>query len=192
MNVITEQDSPKERILKTVDRLFYEQGYQGTGVNQIIAEAQVCKASFYQHFSSKEALALEYIEIHHRDFMQRLQQAVAQQREPREKLLSLFEYLKPTGESACWGGCTFINMVAEFADPQSQPRQLIARFKNDLRVYIEQLVRATMPEKSSAESVQIKAATIYLLFEAAMMESRIHQNDWPIRASQEAVMQILD
>ena len=192
MNAIAKPESPRERILKTVDRLFYEQGYLATGVNQIIAEAQVCKASFYQHFSSKEALALEYIEIHHHDFMQRLQRMVAQQKEPREKLLSLFEYLKPTGESACWGGCTFINMVAEFADPQSQPRQLIARFKNDLRVYVDQLVRAAMPEKTPKESIQLKASAIYLLFEAAMMESRIHQDDWPIRASKETVIQMLD
>lgn len=191
MNAITEQDSPKERILKTVDRLFYAQGYQSTGINQIIAEAQVCKASFYQHFPSKEALVLEYIEIHHRDFMRRLQQAVAQEPDPKEKLLTLFEFLDLDDESELWGGCTFINLAAEFAHPSSQPRQLIARFKNELRDYIGQLVRASLV-KIPEETVKFKTTAVYLLLEAAMMESRIHQDSWPLRAGQEVVRQMLD
>ena len=56
MDKVIKQLNPKDRILKTVERLFCEQGYLSTGINQIIAEAQVAKASFYQHFPSKEAL----------------------------------------------------------------------------------------------------------------------------------------
>ncbi|MGF1482304.1 MAG: TetR/AcrR family transcriptional regulator [Cyanophyceae cyanobacterium] len=190
MNAITEQDSPKERLLKTVERLFYEQGYQATGVNQIIAEAQVCKASFYQHFPSKEALVLEYIETHHRDFMRRIKQAVAQQSKSSEKLLTLFDFLEVNNES--WGGCTFINMAAEFAHPHSQPRQLIARCKSELRDYIEQLVRACLPANTPKETVKLKATAVYLLLEAAMMESRIHHDSWPVRDGQEVVRQMLN
>ena len=72
MDTVIKQQTPKERILKTVDRLFYEQGYLATGINQIIAEAKVAKASFYQHFPSKEALVLEYIEAHNTKFFQQL------------------------------------------------------------------------------------------------------------------------
>ena len=32
---------PRERILETAARLFYEQGYNSTGINQILAEAKV-------------------------------------------------------------------------------------------------------------------------------------------------------
>lgn len=64
MEKVTKQLTPKERILKTVEHLFYEQGCLSTGINQIIADAQVAKASFYQHFSSKEALILEYLETY--------------------------------------------------------------------------------------------------------------------------------
>ncbi|MHC5721945.1 MAG: TetR/AcrR family transcriptional regulator, partial [Nostoc sp.] len=35
------------KILQTASRLFYEQGYHVTGINQVIAEAGVSKASFY-------------------------------------------------------------------------------------------------------------------------------------------------
>ncbi|MBN1798507.1 MAG: TetR/AcrR family transcriptional regulator [Spirochaetales bacterium] len=48
--------SVRERILKTATHLFYAQGIKNTGINQIIAESNVAKASFYQYFPSKHKL----------------------------------------------------------------------------------------------------------------------------------------
>ncbi len=52
----------RERILNTATRLFYRQGIKSTGINQIIAESKVAKASFYQHFPSKKQLILSCLE----------------------------------------------------------------------------------------------------------------------------------
>lgn len=51
----------RERIIKTANRLFYIQGVLSTGINQIIAESEVAKATFYQHFPSKNDLIRECI-----------------------------------------------------------------------------------------------------------------------------------
>lgn len=48
----------KERIIRTATRLFYLQGLNETGINQIIEESHVAKASFYQYFPSKMDLVL--------------------------------------------------------------------------------------------------------------------------------------
>ncbi len=40
-------------------KLFYEQGIQNTGINQIIREADIAKGSLYRHFSSKDELVKE-------------------------------------------------------------------------------------------------------------------------------------
>ena len=191
MDKISKQLTAKERILKTVDRLFYEQGYLATGINQIIAEAQVAKASFYQHFPSKEALVLEYIEVRNTEFFKKLQQLEKQFAEPRAKILALFDYLADLAQQAECRGCSFLNIVAEFSQPESKPRQLIAKFKSDFKVYIEQLVLRALPENISPESAQTRATAVYLLFEAALIESRVHHDLWPIQASKAAVSQLL-
>ena len=49
----------RERILKKATELFYAQGVHNTGINQIIDESRVAKASFYHHFPSKDALISE-------------------------------------------------------------------------------------------------------------------------------------
>ena len=48
--------SVRERILSASTRLFYSQGVLNTGINQIIKESNVAKASFYQYFPSKDNL----------------------------------------------------------------------------------------------------------------------------------------
>ncbi|MEM7761600.1 MAG: TetR/AcrR family transcriptional regulator [Cyanobacteria bacterium P01_A01_bin.40] len=191
MNTVTKQLTPKERILKTVDRLFYQQGYLATGINQIIAEAQVAKASFYQHFPSKETLVIAYLRTYNESFFQQLQQLNKQLSEPKAKILALFDLLADFAQQAECRGCAFLNIAAEFSDPDSEPRQLIAQFKTDLKVYIEKLVNQALPSDIDPELAQTKATTVYLLFEAALIESRIHHDLWPIQTSKTAVNQLL-
>ncbi len=53
------KEGVRNRILRTSKKLFYQQGVKNTGINQIIEEAKVAKASFYMHFPSKRDLILE-------------------------------------------------------------------------------------------------------------------------------------
>ncbi len=53
---MNEKIGVKERIIHTAMKLFYVQGIRSTGINQIIAESRVAKASFYKYFPSKNNL----------------------------------------------------------------------------------------------------------------------------------------
>jgi len=46
----------KSRIVKAAWKLFYEQGYDDTTVDEIIAESGTSKGSFYHYFEGKDAL----------------------------------------------------------------------------------------------------------------------------------------
>jgi TetR/AcrR family transcriptional repressor of nem operon len=47
--------SHKERLIRAGAKLFYENGFHGTTVDAVLAEAGVPKGSFYHHFGSKDA-----------------------------------------------------------------------------------------------------------------------------------------
>ncbi|HFK5573656.1 TPA: TetR/AcrR family transcriptional regulator, partial [Elizabethkingia anophelis] len=51
-------NSPRERLLEAASLLFHTQGYNNTGINQIVIESKVSKASFYDHFKSKDELCM--------------------------------------------------------------------------------------------------------------------------------------
>src|SRR6476620_4558175 len=47
--------SHKERLFRAGAKLFYENGFHGTTIEAVLAEAGVPKGSFYHHFGSKDA-----------------------------------------------------------------------------------------------------------------------------------------
>lgn len=55
------QPNLKEKLVEAASRVLLERGFHGSSVNDIVAAARVPKGSFYNHFESKEALALEVV-----------------------------------------------------------------------------------------------------------------------------------
>ncbi|WP_188208104.1 TetR/AcrR family transcriptional regulator [Alkalibacillus aidingensis] len=51
----------KETLLNVAERLFYEHGFRGVGLKQIISEANVATMTLYNHFSSKDQLVEEVL-----------------------------------------------------------------------------------------------------------------------------------
>lgn len=57
------QKNTKGKIVSAAWKLFYEQGYDNTTVDDIVFESETSKGSFYHYFSSKDALlsSLSYL-----------------------------------------------------------------------------------------------------------------------------------
>ncbi|WP_405433522.1 helix-turn-helix domain-containing protein [Micromonospora sp. NBC_00617] len=53
------------RLPRTATRIFYTEGIHSVGVDRIIAEAKVTRATFYRHFPSKDDLILAYLRAVH-------------------------------------------------------------------------------------------------------------------------------
>lgn len=59
MTAVAGRVDARQRVLDAAVDLFARQGYDGTSVAQVIAQAGVAKGGFYHHFASKEALLYE-------------------------------------------------------------------------------------------------------------------------------------
>ena len=87
-----QKSSVKERILNTASRLFYHQGYNSTGINQIIAEADIAIGSLYKHFQSKADLLYYYLEQEEIEYFANLDDYLKEEKHPLQKLLKLIDY----------------------------------------------------------------------------------------------------
>ena len=58
----TRPSAARERILATAFSLFYAKGIRAVGIDLIIAESGVAKATFYKHFPAKDDLVVAYLD----------------------------------------------------------------------------------------------------------------------------------
>src|SRR5262252_2663206 len=115
MASLQQKPDMKERILETADKLFYLQGIRAVGVDTIAAEAGISKRTLYNHFPSKDALILAYLERRLRELTSA--DAGLAELPPAEQILRVFERLERTIGRHGFRGCPFVNAVAEIGEP---------------------------------------------------------------------------
>ncbi|GAA2722413.1 MULTISPECIES: helix-turn-helix domain-containing protein [Streptomyces] len=166
---------PRERLLEAAIRLFYEEGIQSVGVDRLIAEAGITKATFYRHFPTKDALVRAYVEDRDQAVRARADALAAQARGPREVLTALVAELGKQACGAGFRGCAFINAAAEYPDAGHPVRQAVAEHRRWFRARLVQLLQdAGHPRAEDA------ADTLVLLRDGTMTGGYL---DDPARAA---------
>lgn len=110
----TRPSAARERILDTAFSLFYARGIRAVGVDLIIADSGVAKATFYKHFPSKDDLVVSYLDKVDGVWTGQLHAAaLAAGDEPAAQLVGLFDALGTACRREGYRGCAFINAAAE-------------------------------------------------------------------------------
>ena len=110
----TRPSAAQERILDTAFSLFYARGIRAVGVDLIIAESGVAKATFYKHFPSKDHLVVAYLDKVDGVWTGQLHAAArAAGDEPAAQLVGLFDALGTACRREGYRGCAFINAAGE-------------------------------------------------------------------------------
>jgi AcrR family transcriptional regulator len=172
----TKQYSVKERIIETASRLFYTQGYNLTGVNQIIAEAEVAKASLFQHFPTKEDLCVAYLSRKSEKWFAQLNDFTQKAAGGKDKAVLAFDFLADASPKENFRGCSFLNILSEVPQDNEKILAEVRKNKNQLR----NLFQLWLAETD-------KADIAYLLFDGAIIESQVHQSVWPIHTAKHAL-----
>ncbi|MDR2121689.1 MAG: TetR/AcrR family transcriptional regulator [Flavobacteriaceae bacterium] len=164
--------SPRERILETASNLFHQQGYNSTGINQIIREAKVAKASFYQHFKSKDDLCVEFLNVRHKYWFEKLLKFISKSKNSKEKILHAFDFIIHMNDKENYRGCSFLNILSEISEEQVNILTVIQSHKRDLRNFFRKLIKD-----------ELLATHLYLLFESSIIESQLFKSNEIVRKS---------
>ncbi|WP_394974529.1 TetR/AcrR family transcriptional regulator [uncultured Croceitalea sp.] len=169
----------KQHIINVASKLFYVNGYNSTGINEIIAKSEIAKATLYHHFKSKEDICVAYLEQRHKSFLEDLKEFIPKANSSRQQLLSIFDYLRELYRKGDFYGCWGIKTLAELPPENQKILSVIQRQKKELLLFLGEIVGDNIANISIAETEKISGG-IYLLYESAITESHLHKNDWPI------------
>ena len=84
------EGSARERLLAAADGLFYSEGINSTGVDALVAEAQVALGSLYNNFGGKDALVVAYLESRDDRWREQWEACIAEQTDPVDRVLAIF------------------------------------------------------------------------------------------------------
>ncbi|MEZ5097834.1 MAG: TetR/AcrR family transcriptional regulator [Nocardioides sp.] len=133
------RQAARERILQAAFRLFYARGPRGVGVDTIIDEAGVAKASFYKHFPRKDDLVLAYLDQVDQTWLGQLRAAArAAGDDPADQMVGLFDALQSAARREGFHGCAFINTAAE-ATPGGDVHARTVGHKHLVRAWVTDL-----------------------------------------------------
>lgn len=179
----------RERIIETASDLFYNQGYNQTGINQIIDEADVAKASMYQHFRSKEDIAVAYLVARHAKWMGKLEDYVSKKKNPTDKVIEVFGYLLEWLTAVNYRGCGWQNIITDLPVDHNKIKDQAIFHKNELRSWVqEQLMEE---ETFTTKEAKDFGDQVIILVEGAIILSQIQKDSWPIKTAQKACKKIL-
>jgi TetR/AcrR family transcriptional repressor of nem operon len=170
----------KAKIIQAAFQLFHEDGYNGTSIQDIVNAAGLPKGTFYNHFKSKELLALEILNQYSGLIHSTL--SADSQVSPLKRLRDHFECLAGAYRSAKFEkGCMIGNLTAEMAATSVIRKALLThtrRWSEDIANLLEEAVRCReLPKTTDA-----KQLSKYLLdfFQGATLRSKLERNGEPI------------
>ncbi len=139
---IVKRSTPAERILKVADKLFYQDGIRAIGVDRLIAESGVAKASFYRAFPSKDDLVAAWLDVRDQQWRAWLQ-ATVDQLAPRaqDKPLAVFDALDTRFRLSTFRGCAFINTITELARLDHPGAHAARRHKESVKTLLASLLK---------------------------------------------------
>lgn len=164
--------SKRDQIVSKALELFYQHGFNATGIDKIISEAGVSKKTLYNHFKSKDELILATLrkrdELFRNNIMRETEKLGTT---AKERLLTIFDAHDTWFNSKKFSGCMFINASAEFSEQQNPIHMLCTEHKRLIRNYLKELA-----EQANVHDPDLLAQQLNLLLEGAIVEAHVSSN----------------
>jgi AcrR family transcriptional regulator len=134
----------EDEVLRAALRLFWEKGYEGTSLDDLMTAMRLTKSSLYKAFGSKEALFWRVVERYQRDFLDFRHAALAEPTPRRiaERLLDGITELHSGKVNPV--GCLELNTALAGSKDADSIRQELIRGRELFRLKLRDRFEETM------------------------------------------------
>ncbi len=182
------KSNAKERILETAAKLFHKKGYSEVGINEIIETAETAKASFYQHYPSKEALCEAWLDAVHERSENHRSDIIESSTTPAEKIANYFNDLEAFMLKSEFRGCPYSNTGAVTDGACAGIIEQIQEHKESIRQFFRSVCLQQFDNTAKADEV---GDHLFLLFSGSTTEAQNLKDIWPIKAAQTIAIELM-
>jgi AcrR family transcriptional regulator len=179
------KSSARERLLAAANELFYREGVHTVGIDRVIEQAGVAKASLYNTFGSKDELVRAYLDSRHAEMAERISRALGRYHTPRDRLLGVFDAQEELFAEPGFRGCAFASASAE--SPGDAVNAAAAEYRGWVRGLFTSLAR-----EAGAPDPEGLARQLHLLYDGASLSARMDHDPSAAVAARTAAATLLD
>jgi AcrR family transcriptional regulator len=114
------------RVLDTAQRLFYARGVHEVGIDELVHETGLGKATVYRLYPTKDALVAAYLARLAATILHEIDTLAADNKDPTTALTAIIAAIEKDLRRPQFRGCAFNNASIEFDNP-SHPARVEAR-----------------------------------------------------------------
>lgn len=169
----------RQMIVERAAPVFNTHGYFGASMSDLIRETRIGKGGIYNHFESKEALALEAFEFAVELVRERFRAALAGKQLAADRLLAVVGVFRSMiDDPPLLGGCPVLNTAIEADDTNPPLRDRARQVMDEWRELIIRITRKGIrtgelrPETDPEALATVVAATL----EGAVMLSKLYSD----------------
>jgi TetR/AcrR family transcriptional repressor of nem operon len=165
--------------------IILTKGFNGTGVEAILKQANVPKGSFYNFFSSKEEFGLAIIDKYVTEIGERFHAIFNDESlPPLERIRKSFETLIARFEgNDCSKGCLIGNLSLEMSDQFETIRQRLEQSLQGWTKSLSRLLLHAQKEKTIPEDLdpEMLAENLISSFQGALLRSKVKKSPEPLK-----------
>lgn len=177
-----------QAILTVAHELFYQNGFNATGVDTIMAQAGISKRTLYKYYRSKEELIVAVIERYHQTSFSSLKAAIDQiDGTPQQKILAIFDIEQAVFCNPQFSGCLAAKALSEFSGKSPEIEQRYRAFK----VAVEEMI-ATLCQQTGVAKPERLARQITVILEGTIFYAHLHMEPKIAEDAKAAVQIILE
>lgn len=169
----------KARIIEQAAELFNQKGYAGSSIADIMQATGLKKGGIYNHFKSKDELAVAAFDYAVSLMSQKVWSAVKAKRNAIERLQALVSsYLAYIETPPIVGGCPILNTAIEADDTDSPLRDRAIAAINNWRNLIVRIINKGIKKGEIPATIEpdTVATIIICNIEGAIMMSQLEKN----------------
>ncbi|NJK61667.1 MAG: TetR/AcrR family transcriptional regulator [Synechococcaceae cyanobacterium SM2_3_1] len=174
---MSKAEDTRSKIIQQAADLFNQQGYAGSSLSDIMAATGLKKGGIYNHFASKDDLALAAFDYAAQLTGQRYTQAVKQKRRAIPRLQAIIHtFCTAPDAMPLKGGCPLLNTAVESDDTHPALRQRVQQAMDQWRYLIRQVVQQGILTDEIQPNVDPEAVATILIatLEGALMLTKLY------------------
>lgn len=182
--------SPRQRLLDSATHLFTSEGIRVIGIDRILREADVAKASLYSLFGSKDALVVAYLENVDQEYRGEWMSRAAMATSTDEKILAFFDIAIDTEPQQNYRGSHFLNAANEYPKPESDSEEAIVDACLEHRRWMHETMTTLLTAKNGYPSAT-QANQLLILLDGGQAGSRLVHNVGPLDTARDLAKMML-